>query len=198
MSSPENPEETPPSKERHKSIAIPVTTIDNKQYMLIVHDRRYQEWTFVTGGCRRREVINPLRCAIRELEEETRGTINIKRGTYSYFRFATKYKGPGDSEADIENDVTSIYHVYIIDMPMTAREHKYIVRRFNEEKTKMETHQTYFRKNYDENDKVEFDTLEGITARENLWDMIRTHVITNPDFHEALASPQRTNFYFKT
>jgi len=187
-----------PCRERHKSIAIPVTTIDNKQYMLIVHDRRYQEWTFVTGGCRRREVINPLRCAVRELEEETRGTINLKRGAYSYFHFATKYKGPGDSEADIEDDVTSIYHVYVIDLPMTAREHTYIIRRFNEEKSKMENRQTYFRKNYDENDKVEFDTLEGITARENLWDMIRTHVITNPDFHAALSSTQRTNFYFRS
>jgi hypothetical protein len=166
--------------------------------MLIVHDRRYQEWTFVTGGCRRREVINPLRCAVRELEEETRGTINLKRGAYSYFQFATKYKGPGDSEADIEDDVTSIYHVYVIDLPVTAIEQTYIVRRFNEEKSKMENRQTYFRKNYDENDKVEFDTLEGITARENLWDMIRTHVITNPDFHAALSSTQRTNFYFRS
>jgi len=186
------------TRERHKSIAIPVSIIDNKPYMLIVHDRRYQEWTFVTGGCRRREVLNPLRCAVRELEEETRGTINIKRGTYSYFQFATKYKGPGDTEQDIEDDVTSIYHVYIIDIPMTLREHKYIIRRFNEEKERMETHKTYFRKNYDENDRVEFDTLEGITARENLWDMIRTHVISNPDFHEALYSPNRVSFYLRS
>jgi hypothetical protein len=81
---------------------------------------------------------------------------------------------------------------------MTALEHTYIVRRFNEEKSKMENRQTYFRKNYDENDRVEFDTLEGITARDNLWDMIRTHVITNPDFHTALSSPHRTNFYFRS
>jgi hypothetical protein len=62
----------------------------------------------------------------------------------------------------------------------------------------MENHQTYFRKNYDENDGVEFDTLEGITARENLWDMIRTHVISNPDFHAALSSTQRDSFYFRS
>jgi len=200
MESPNNPEETPPKKERerHKSIAIPVSTIDNKQYMLIVHDRRYQEWTFVTGGCRRREVLNPLRCAIRELEEETRGTVSLRRGAYSYFSFATKYKGPGDSDADREDDVTSIYHVYIIDLPMTVYEHKYIIQKFNEEKSKMENHQTYFRKNYDENDRVDFDTVEGITSRGNLWDMIRTHVISNPDFHKALSSSQRTTFYFKS
>jgi hypothetical protein len=188
----------PATRERHKSIAIPVTTIGNKQYMLIVHDRRYQEWTFVTGGCRRREVINPLRCALRELEEETRGMINLKKGNYSYFQFSTKYKGPGDSEADIEDDVTSIYHVYLIDFPMTTNEHTYIIRRFNEEKYKMENQQMYFRKNYDENDKVEFDTLDGITARENLWDMIRIHVISNPDFHEALSSQLKSPFYFKS
>lgn len=201
METPNNPEETPPPKkerERHKSIAIPVSTIDNKQYMLIVHDRRYQEWTFVTGGCRRREILNPLRCALRELEEETRGTVSLRRGAYSYFSFATKYKGPGDSDADREDDVTSIYHVYIIDLPMTVYEHKYIIQKFNEEKSKMENHQTYFRKNYDENDRVEFDTVEGISSRGNLWDMIRTHVISNPDFYKALSTSQRTTFYFKS
>jgi hypothetical protein len=86
----------------------------------------------------------------------------------------------------------------VIDLPLTPIEQKYIVNRFNEEKSKMENRQTYFRKNYDENDSVEFDTLEGITARENLWVMIRTHVISNPDFHAALSSTDRASFYFRS
>ena len=173
--------------ERHKSIAIPVSYIDGKPYFLLVHDRRYKEWTFVTGGCRRREVYNPLRCALRELEEETRGTINLKRGVYSYFKFNNK---------DPEDEVTNIYHVYVIDMPMTFNEHKHIVKRFDEEKEKMETHQMAFRKNYDENDFCEFDTLEGIAGRSNLWNMIRQQVLQNPEFHTALNANKQP-FYLR-
>ena len=84
------------------------------------------------------------------------------------------------------------------DVSLSPTEQKLIVKKFKDEKEKMEKHQTAFRKNYDENDKVDFDTLEGITARANLWDMIRTHVITNPDFHAALSSTQRTSFYFRS
>jgi 8-oxo-dGTP pyrophosphatase MutT (NUDIX family) len=62
-----------------------MSTIDGVQHFLIVHDRRYREWTFVTGGCRRREVYNPLRCALRELEEETRGLIKLKKGVVLLF-----------------------------------------------------------------------------------------------------------------
>ena len=107
-------------RERHKAIAVPVTMIGDRPHMLIVHDRRYKEWTFVTGGCRRREVYNPLRCAIRELHEETRGIIDVKSGSYTYFRFTTNYKGPGDTEADA--DTVSVYHVYVLDLPTTAIE----------------------------------------------------------------------------
>jgi len=67
--------------EKHKAIAIPVSFINDRPYFLLVHDRRYKEWTFVTGGCRKREVYNPIRCAVRELEEETRGILNLKKGT---------------------------------------------------------------------------------------------------------------------
>jgi 8-oxo-dGTP pyrophosphatase MutT (NUDIX family) len=97
---------------------------------------RYHEWTFVTGGCRRREVFNPLRCAVRELEEETRGTINLKRGSYAYFKFITNTPEPRDIEDGV--DVINYYHVYVFDLPMTVPEHKHIVKRFDEEKEKME------------------------------------------------------------
>ena len=121
-------------RERHKAIAIPMSTVNDQRYFLIVHDRRYREWTFVTGGCRRREVYNPLRCAVRELEEETRGTINLKRGSYAYFKFSTDTPEPKDIEDGVS--VINHYHVYVFDLPMTPIEHKHIVQRFKEEKEK--------------------------------------------------------------
>lgn len=181
-----------PVRERHKAIAIPMSTIDNLQHFLIVHDRRYREWTFVAGGCRRREIFNPLRCALRELEEETRGLLNLKRGSYSYFKFTTDTP----EQRDIEEGVHALnhYHVYVFNLPMTSIEHRHIIRRFVEEKKKMEGAEVPFRKNYDENDECRFETLERIRTCPNLWPMIRTHVLENPEFTQALNTTHWTPF----
>jgi hypothetical protein len=187
---------SPNPRERHKAIAVPVTMINDRAHMLIVHDRRYKEWTFVTGGCRRREVYNPLRCAIRELHEETRGLIDVKSGSYTYFRFTTNYKGPGDTEADA--DTVSVYHVYVLDLPMTPIEQKYMIQRFNEEKVKMESSQVPFKKNHDENTAIIWDTLEGISGRHDLWILVRECIINNPDFTKALHASNKTPFYLRS
>lgn len=169
-----------------------MSVVNDVQHFLIVHDRRYKEWTFVTGGCRRREIYNPLRCAVRELEEETRGVINLKRGSYTYFKFSTDTPEPRDLEDDV--DVVNHYHVYVLDLPMTTLEHRHIVRRFTDEKEKMEGSQVPFRKNYDENDDCKFESLDEIAKRDNLWPMIRQHVLGNSDFTQALMMSHKTPF----
>ena len=163
-----------------------MSQINEVPYFLIVHDRRYREWTFVTGGCRRREIYNPLRCAVRELEEETRGIINLKRGSYSYFKFTTNTPEPRDVEDGV--DVINHYHVYIFDLPMTSLDQTTVVKRFTEEKKKMEGAEVPFRKNYDENDECRFESLDSISNCQNLWPMIRKHVIGNPEFSQALKA----------
>ena len=77
---------------------------------------------------------------------------------------------------------------------MTAIEHRHIVKRFNEEKDKMEGNQVPFRKNYDENDDCKFESLETISRHSNLWPMIRQHVIGNPEFLQAIAATNKTPF----
>ena len=49
---------------KYKAIAVPVTFIGDKPRFLTVRDRRFKDWIFVTGGCRRREIPNPIRCAL--------------------------------------------------------------------------------------------------------------------------------------
>jgi hypothetical protein len=73
-------------------------------------------------------------------------------------------------------------------MPMTPIEHRHIVKRFLEEKDKMEGAQVPFRKNYDENDDCKFEPLANIASRSNLWPMIRQHVLGNPEFTQALGT----------
>lgn len=173
--------------ERHKAIAIPVYFIQGEPHFLIVHDKRFREWTFVTGGCRKREIFNPLRCALRELEEETRGVINITSGSYSYFKFSIK-----DS-----CEILNVYHVYVIEFPMSLSDQEKLIHQFDFKKELMNNNQIRFRKQYDENDFIEFDTINGIKHRKNIWPMIQKFVLENIEFHNALYSKNRTSFSIK-
>lgn len=80
---------------------------------------------------------------------------------------------------------------------MTSIEHKHIVKRFTEEKTKMETNIVPFRKNYDENDDCKFESLDSISKLPNLWPMIRQHVLGNPEFQQAIQQA-KTPFNLRT
>lgn len=160
--------------------------IQGEPHFLIVHDKRFREWTFITGGCRKREIFNPLRCALRELEEETRGVINITHGSYSYFKFTLKDCC----------EIINVYHVYIIDFPMSLKDQEKFITQFYHRKELMDTNQIRFKKQYDENDSIEFDTMNGIKHRKNIWVMIQQKVLDNIDFHNALYSENRVPFKF--
>lgn len=168
----------------HKAMAIPVIRTPDGLKFLIVLDKRFKEWTFVTGGCRQREVRNPLRCALRELEEETRGIVNLKRGTYSYFRFTNIF--PYEE---------SVYHVYIFYVHFTLDDMTAIKERFVYEKKLMDTNQVCFRKQYDENDSLDFATIDELRGKNNLWPLVQEKIIQNQEFYTALNSEKSDKFY---
>ena len=185
-------------EERHKVLAIPVTFTDDKPRFLTVRDRRFKEWLFISGGCRKREVLNPIRCALRELEEETRGVVNVKSGLYTSYMFETTERSPEELEEDRKEgvQVTIVYHVFIFFMKISAHEQQDIVRKFNYEKAKVELRKKDklpIKRTYDENDFMSFDTLD-IFNRKNRWDLIVNKVINNPDFYSALNSLNRKSF----
>jgi hypothetical protein len=70
----------------------------------------------------------------------------------------------------------------------------YEIQKIEEEKEKMEGAQVPFRKNYDENDDCRFETLDSISKCNNLWPMIRSNVITNSEFTQAIATTHWTPF----
>lgn len=180
--------------EKHKAIAIPVSFIDDKpNEFLTVRDRRYGEWTFVTGGCRKSEVSNPLKCALRELEEETRGTVNLKVGYYRYFNFNYLPKN-----CKFFNNEEITYHVYILDFGVSKNEQSRLVNKFNVARSNIENMK---RKNlpvrivYDENDIMSFETLAEFDAKgSNVWELIRQNVLENPKFYEALNTSEKKFF----
>jgi hypothetical protein len=185
-------------EEKHKAIAIPVSFVDGKPRFLTVRDRRFKEWIFVTGGCRKREILNPIKCALRELEEETRGVVNIKQGQYSTFTFYSKNRSPDELEKDKQDgvDVTLVYHVFVFIFNVSALCQHTIVKRFYEEKSKTENRKKNklpIRRTYDENDYISFDTLEEFNKK-NRWILIINNVLKNNKFYDALSSSKRETF----
>ena len=188
-------------EERYKAIAIPVSFADGKPRFLTVRDRRFKEWIFVTGGCHRREVTNPLRCALRELEEETRGVVSIRDGTYSSYVYTCKNHSQEDLDKDRKDgvEVTLIYNIYIIDFNITRPKQLEYIRRFDDAKRVMDDRKRRklsIKRTYDENDAMCFDTLEEF-SRKRRWDFITRSVIDNPEFLQALNTLNRKRFSVK-
>ena len=188
-------------EERYKAIAIPVSFADGKPRFLTVRDRRFKEWIFVTGGCHRREVTNPLRCALRELEEETRGVVSIRDGTYSSYVYTCKNHSQEDLDKDKRDgvEVTLIYNIYIIDFNVSRHKQLEYIRRFDDAKRIMDDRKRRklsIKRTYDENDTMCFDTLEEF-SRKRRWDFITHAVLDNPEFLQALNTLNRKRFSIK-
>jgi len=174
---------------KYKAIAIPVSFMGDKPRFLTVRDKRFKEWIFVTGGCRKREILNPIRCALRELEEETRGIISLKNGEYTDFKFTFK-------ESPF---VELVYNVFVFFVPYKRHEQIEIISKFNNEKIKMnkkKIEKLPIKKTYDENDYVSFDTLEEYNKRKR-WDLIIDNVIKNPKFYSCVSSLSKKKFAIK-
>jgi hypothetical protein len=71
-----------------------------------------------------------------------------------------------------------------------------MIQRFNEEKEKLEIRKKDklpYRRTFDENDLMSFDTLESFKKKKR-WDLIVKNIINNPDFYNALNSLNRKTF----
>lgn len=180
------------SEERHKCVVIPIIHSEGPVKFLTVRDKRFKEWTFITGGCRKREISDPLKCAIRELDEETRGAFSIKNEKYDYFNFTTKVRSPEELERDKrENiEVTCVYHVYIFNMDVGETQQRNIINTFELEKHRMEERKKKkqpIKKSMDENDYMSFDTYPDFMQK-RIWKFIYDSVIRHPKFEEILKT----------
>jgi 8-oxo-dGTP pyrophosphatase MutT (NUDIX family) len=174
---------------KYKAIAVPVTFTGSKPKFLTVRDRRFKDWIFVTGGCRRKEIPNPIRCALRELEEETRGVVNLKKGEYTEFKFVVK-ESPG---VDLE------YNVFIFFVNYTQQEQIDLVKKFNDEKQKTNLKKIQklpIKRTFDENDYMNFETLSEFNTKKQ-WDRIVKNVLQNPEFYACVTSVNRKTFSIK-
>ena len=174
---------------KHKAIAIPGTFTGDKPIFLTVRDRRFKDWIFVTGGCRRREITNPIKCALRELEEETRGVVSLKRGEYTSFKFIDKESPTVDLE----------YNVFIFFVNYSKSEQAELIKKFNDEKQKTnlkKIQKQSFKRTYDENDFMTFETLHEFSSKKQ-WDRIYKNILSNPEFYACVQTLNRKTFAIK-
>jgi 8-oxo-dGTP pyrophosphatase MutT (NUDIX family) len=184
--------------EHHKTISIPICLSPPEPLFLTVRDRRFKDWIFVAGGCRKREISNPLRCALRELDEETRGVFNLKLGEYTHFTFTTRNRTEAEQKMDDSNniDVIYIYHVYIFFMNLDENERNKSMKKFTEERIKADQLKQLnipIRRTHDENDRMMWDTLDNFKTKKQ-WETIKTHVLDNPEFYTAINSSNKIKF----
>ena len=190
------------SEVRHKAIIIPIIKSETGTKFLTVRDSRHKEWIFVTGGCKKSEVDNPLKCGLRELEEETRGVINIRSGEFSEFQFESNYRSPEETKKDRFEGiiVTLVYHVYLVNIIITPEQQTRIIHDFHANRARMEINKKEgirIKKAYDENDDISFDTLEDFNKKER-WDLIIANIIKNPLFYELMNSSKTQNFNIRS
>jgi hypothetical protein len=99
---------------RYKAVVIP--KIGNKY--VVVRDKVSSDLTFVVGGCKLRELKNLPMCAVRELSEETHGSIVVDPYLVRKpsFSFSSKYRSKAEKAKNGPIEVTMIYNVYIFDL----------------------------------------------------------------------------------
>ena len=166
-------------KKKHKAIIIPISFVGKKPRLLVVRDKRHGDWTFVTGGCKQRELDTPILAAVRELEEETRGVVVLTECIYSYYSF--KYRKKDTEE--------STYHVYVVDMPVTRTQQRDMISEFNH---RMKTQQ--MKRAFEENDGIAWLTLPEMRTRK-VWSLIRNNVINSGSLFYTIMYSQNRTFY---
>lgn len=160
---------------RRKVIVIPYV---HSGEFLVVKDRKFKEWTFITGGCKAYET--DAQAARRELLEETRGTLDVPfTDDQESIKFRTTYRESRELAQDRlrgERVVTQ-YAVFFVDVSSQAIGN--LKAKFRETKN--------VRGAFNENADLSFETLESFAQKTHVWRFIRNHVLTAPFFRTFSA-----------
>ena len=146
---------------RYKSVVIPFY----KNKYVVVKDTKHNEWTFVVGGCKKKE--NLKTCAIRELNEETRNI--FKSYKESDLIYAYSFESRNRSKSELSNDkkkgihVTMVYNVFFI-----------FLLDFNINEARLKYHNTQSIDN--ETSDLRLMTKE-LLYKANMWRFMKEHVL---------------------
>ena len=185
---------------RYKSIVIPYikTKHNDKTYRsyVLVKDKTSKDLTFVVGGCKMREIPKKSvrdstfytdydsykTCALRELEQESRGVFgNVsKKALKQGFKFSSNERFNDEKNKDAEEGtvVTMRYTVYYLplDLPKEAFKKEngkngYIVKQFKNTKPKKNDPE------YNETSGIILKTKSELNESKKLWRFMKERVL---------------------
>lgn len=155
-------------KIRHKVLVIPYILVENEMKFLIVKDKKFGEWTFISGCIDGKE--SNFNAGRRELFEETKKLVNIQLMKSNCVYFETKL---------YENNIKYVYHVHLVDIKKFGYiDSERIIKTFRSTKLP--------EKKYNENSDIDFKTFSEIKKLSNVWAFIRTHILDNFFFEKTI------------
>ena len=113
----------------------------------------------------------------------------MKKGEYTEFKFVVT-ESPG---VELE------YNVYVFFVNYTIQEQAELIRKFNDEKQKMNLRKIQkqpIKRTHDENDFMNFETLSEFSTKKQ-WDRIVKNILNNPEFYACVTSLDRKTFSIK-
>lgn len=146
-----------------KVMVVPFVRYNNSKHVLVFHDKRFNEWTFMSGTVEKGEDIK--KCAERELREESENLLNLDFDKYDYSYFQTSF---------YEHKKLMKYHVFFIDITKT---HLYTFKQY-------ENH--YKTKRNNENDTMKFENFINFQHYPNIWGFVEKKIINNFYVHQLL------------
>ena len=156
-----------------KVLIIPYVRRRDPLY-LVVHDRMYKEWTFISGGKKMSEMASS--CASREVLEETRNLVHIDPGQLEKsIQYQIVYK---------DKNVNTSYTVFFAELGISDQEIKAIENTFA---FRCKQNPSEFCREMNENDDLKFMTIEQIHAEKHVWPFIE-EVINSKHFLNILST----------
>lgn len=168
------------SRIKHKAVIVPYIIHNGKFYVVVVKDKVFNEWTFVTGSCDKNESITD--CALRELYEETRGILNLQHHTTSIDKFF-QYT----FERYIKHNLNLKYRVYVFPLKRFGFDMKAALnlrQRFH--KSQM----WKVSRAYNETKDIKLLSLDHLRDFK-VWNVMENYVINNVHFNQYLSNVHR-------
>ena len=152
-----------------KVLVIPYCFIHGTLNFLMVHDKTFEEWTFISGGKKVHESV--ISCAARELYEETKGVINIPEDSFRdslYFTIHVMHSSIPGSHFKLH----TLYHVFFVNLRLTRESNmRYIEDMFRASRRE--------EREMNENDDARFFRYRDIKHIPTIWEFIREIISMN-------------------
>lgn len=171
---------------KHKVLVVPFMTDTNGRVrFVVVKERRFNEWSFVCGNCKKNEISNPVKAALRELREETLDTLVIS----SPFKYMFKYSPTVVKRTDIgEEGEDVLFHVFLFNIqgikPPGVIKNYYTRRKQNYKSSN---------RDYTETMGIAFMTITDL-SRKKMWPFLVSRFINNQKFWEDIAFLKNENY----